>query len=407
MGDARGAGPMRDRRPPALSRRALLCSAAAAATLAFLPGCIVPEMVTMPAPQTLASVTPDEILSRRMDALLTELTSARAFSGTALVSRGEQVLLQRGYGWADLAQGFTNAPGTRFRIASVTKQFTALAVLQLQERGLLELSDRLPTYLEDCPRAWASITLHELLTHTSGIPEYDGLPGYAGIAGQHVTPEQLIAVFRDAPLDFTPGTAWKYSDSGYALLGYVIERLSGEAYGAFVQNNILQPLGLTHTAYDQDHTSPPAHATGYASWGRPADFVDVSVLYAAGALASTVGDLFRWNRALLTGAPQLVSAATLRQMFTPYVLNDPAHPESTQAYGYGWFIGRQGTHSMIWHPGNINGFVSINAMYPDDGLCVVLLSNLQSSDVRTTAEQLAGFAFEQPVGCGTACAVTA
>lgn len=388
-------------------RRRWLLGCAAAATLTLLPGRVAREGVTVPVTRTLASVTPDEILSDRMDALLTGLAAREVFSGAALVARGAQVLLNRGYGWADLRQQAGNVPGTRFRVASITKQFTAMAILQLQARGLLHVGDRLSAYVDHCPATWAPITLHQLLTHTSGIPGYSGLPGYDANASRHLTPLQLIGVFRDAPLDFAPGTGWKYSGSGYVLLGYIVERLSGLPYAQFLRANILQPLGLTQTAVDQDHPSPPVHATGYASWGLVAGFVDVSLLYAAGSLASATGDLFRWNRALITGTPRLIPPAALGQMFTPYVLNDPTQPETAQAYGYGWFIGRQGPHRMIWHPGNINGFVSINAIYPDDGLSIVLLSNLQSADVRTTVEQLAGYAFDASTDCGTACAFTA
>ena len=327
------------------------------------------------------------------DEYLSDLAVRRLFRGAALVARGGRVLLGKGYDWADIAHRAPNTQHTRFRIASVTKQFTALAVLQLQDRGRLDVRDRLSAYLRSTPPAWRPITLHQLLTHTSGIPDYFGLPGFTAIEKQAVTPEQLIALFRDLPLDFPPGTRWSYSDSGYVLLGHIVSRLTGLSYAGFLQRHVFAPLGLSGTGYDVDHPSPPRHAAGYTDWHTVAPFIDISVLYAAGALYSTVGDLLRWDRALAAGSPALLSARGLREAFTPYVSTGLPVARSA-AYGYGWFIGTEGGRRLYSHVGDINGFVSFNGFFPDDGLTVVVLSNLESApDPGDVAAHLAGITF--------------
>jgi CubicO group peptidase (beta-lactamase class C family) len=246
-------------------------------------------------------------------------------------------------------------------------------------------------YLSACPSAWRPITLHHLLTHTSGIPDYTAFPTYPAIMGRHLSPAQLIALFRDKPLQFRPGTRWRYSNSGYAVLADLVAGVSGLPYAAFLQRHIFTPLGLTNTGYDVNHPALPGHATGYATWTRPAAYIDMSVPYGNGCLYSTVDDLYRWDQALLTGHPALVAPATLRQMFTPYVPTDPAAGSRGVAYGYGWFIGAIGRHREIEHTGDINGFLSSNQVYPDDHLTVVVLSNLESNQgLRQLTSDLAG-----------------
>jgi CubicO group peptidase (beta-lactamase class C family) len=188
-------------------------------------------------------------------------------------------------------------------------------------------------------------------------------------------------------LQFSPGARWSYSNTGYALLGMVIERVSGGPYAAYLERRVLAPLGLRGTGCDTNNPSLPAHATGYTSWGTRASYIDMSVPYAAGALDSTVGDLYRWDLALLSGRPQLVRPDVLDQMFRPWVLIDSTAPKSG-AYGYGWFIDNRGAEYD--HDGDINGFVSYSAIFPAKRAEIVVLSNLESSDVRSIAEQLAG-----------------
>jgi CubicO group peptidase (beta-lactamase class C family) len=320
-------------------------------------------------------------------AYLDALVWSRQFSGAVLLAERGRVILSGGYGWANLATGVPNTPATRFRIGSLTKAFTAMAVLELTNAGRLRLTDRVCSFITGCPPAWGQITLQELLTHTSGIPDYTTVSAFGRFSQRHLTPAELVALVRGQPLLFLPGTRWSYSNTGYALLGMVIERVSGEPYATFLERHVLAPLGLRGTGYDTNNPSLPAHATGYAGWGSRASSIDMSVPYAAGALDSTVGDLYRWDLALLSGHPQLVRPDVLDQMFRPWVLIDSTAPKSG-AYGFGWFIDNRGAEYD--HDGDINGFVSYNAIFPRARVEVIVLSNLESGDVRSIAEHLAG-----------------
>lgn len=319
---------------------------------------------------------------------LDDLAARDALTGSVLLARGGQVLLSRGYGLADEASKAPNTPETRFRIGSNTKQFTAMAILLLQERGKLHVQDHLCIYIVDCPAAWQPITLHHLLTHTSGIPDYINSPDFPPLIGTPATPEQLITRFKDRPLLFAPGTRWSYSNSGYTLLGYIIERVSGESYQQFLQAAIFGPLGMKDTGYDSNDPQPPAHATGYLSPGVKPVYLDMSEFYAAGALYSTVEDLYRWDEALLTH--QLVSQQALEAMFTPSVPCPVGGCalSSDVGYGYGWFVAQESGHRLIYHWGRIDGFRSSNGFYPDDGVMVVVLSNLETTDVWTVSDHL-------------------
>lgn len=308
------------------------------------------------------------------------------FSGAVLVASGGHVLMKSAYGWADLGSRVPNSPATRFRIGSLTKQFTAMAILELQDAGRLSVADRVCSFISGCPAAWQQITLQELLTHTSGIPDYTTLPSYGRFSRLHTTPAALVARVSGRPLLSRPGTRWSYSNTGYALLGMVVERVSGRSYATFLNSHVFAPLGLRSTSYDVNHPRVPAHASGYASWGVPAAYLDMSVPYAAGALDSTVGDLYRWDRALMSDQPRLIWPATLTEMFRPWVLVNSAAPKSG-AYGYGWFIDNAGAEYD--HDGDINGFVSYNAIFPGAHAEVIVLSNLESSDARAIAEHLA------------------
>jgi CubicO group peptidase (beta-lactamase class C family) len=319
-------------------------------------------------------------------AYLERLVRRRQFSGAVLVAKGGHIILERGYGWALAAAHLRDTATTRFRIGSLTKAFTAMAVLELENADRLRLTDRVCRFISECPAAWRQITLSELLTHTSGIPDYTTLPSYARFSQHRLTPAQIVAVLRGRSLLFVPGTRWSYTNTGYVLLGMVIQQVSGQPYAAYLEQHVLAPLGLQRTGYDTNRPPLPGHAVGYASWGSRARYIDTSVPYAAGALDSTVGDLYRWDLALLSGHPQLVQPDVLRQMFRPWVLVNSAFPKSG-AYGYGWFIDNRG--SEYDHDGDINGFVSYNAIFPAKRAEIIVLSNIESTDMRSITEHLA------------------
>ncbi len=240
------------------------------------------------------------------------------FMGSVLVARDGKVLLNRGYGKADLEWHIPNAPTTKFRLGSLTKQFTAASILLLAERGKLNIDEPLKKYLPDEPAAWEPITIFNLLTHTSGIPNDTSLPGFIDASRRPTTPEQLLARLRDKPLDFPPGASWNYSNSGYHVLGYLIEKVSGETYAKFVQENIFTPLGMKNSGYDSNAEIIERHAVGYVRGPNgvaTAPYADISNSFSAGALYSTTGDLLRWEQALFGG--KVVSPASLARMTLP------------------------------------------------------------------------------------------
>jgi CubicO group peptidase (beta-lactamase class C family) len=308
-----------------------------------------------------------------MDGYLTDLMGSGRFSGAVLVAQGGQVLLSKGYGLADTMQVAPNTPQTRFRLASMSKQFTAVAILILQAQGRLNLNDPACTYLPSCPDAWGPITIRHLLTHSSGLPNYTDFAGFDGSAGQATTPDELISRFRDMPLRFAPGSAFSYGNSGYVLLGRIIEQVSGQSYGDFLRTAIFEPLGMNDSGYDDGSV---ARAVSYSRIGQIAFGINTTTLFAAGGLYSSVDDLYKWDQALYSD--RLLPANLRNEMFTPAMQN----------YGYGWFIQQRSGRRVIYHPGWISGAATYSAHLPDQGLTVIVLSNLETANVQGISDQL-------------------
>jgi CubicO group peptidase (beta-lactamase class C family) len=303
----------------------------------------------------------------RMDQIVQSYVTEHHFMGSVLVARGDQVLFSKGYGSANLEWGIPNSPSTKFRLGSVTKQFTAASILLLEERGKLNVNDPVKKYLPDAPAAWDKITIFHLLTHTSGIPNFTGFSDYAKLEPFATTAEKLVARFRDKPLDFEPGEKWSYSNSGYVLLTYLIEKISGGSYEKFVQGNIFTPLGMKDSGYDSNSAVIPHRASGYAVANNGqfenAGFIHMSVPQGAGALYSTTEDLWKWEQGLFGG--KLLRAASLEKMTTPFKNN----------YAFGLQVETVSGHKVIEHGGGIEGFNTDLAYYPDDKLTVVVLEN--------------------------------
>ncbi len=328
--------------------------------------------------------TPADALAEYLDGLAAHHT----LTGAVLVARAGKILVSRGYGLADEPTHLPNGAETRFRIGSITKQFTAAAILVLQERGKLTVQDPICHYVPDCPPQWQPITLEHLLTHSSGIPNYTEFEDFDQLLGTPVTVVDLIGRFKPRPLDFAAGERWSYSNSGYILLGAVVEKISGESYADFLGENVFAPLVLTGTGYDTNDPPLPTHASGYLNPGEPPVRFDMSEVYAAGALYSTVGNLYVWDQALL--ADRLLSAASLAAMTTVHV-PCPAGGcalSTDLGYGYGWFIANPSGRPYIYHWGHIDGFKSSNGFYPEDQLIVVVLSNLETTDVWSISSRL-------------------
>lgn len=302
------------------------------------------------------------------------------FRGAVEVRRGTEVLLRRGFGRADPVTGVPNGPNTRFRIASVTKQFTGLAVLLLQERNELSVTDPVCYHLPVCPPHWAPVTIHQLLTHTAGLRSYtedlraDPARFFATLGTRQPSPDQLVQLIAGYPLDAPPGTVWAYSNSGYVLLGKVIEQVSGKSYGDFLRDELLDPLGMSNTGYAEGPAPGEEYAVGYEDWETPAPVLSDALWFAAGGLYSTVTDLGRWQRFLLTGDPAVVKDYALAQLLRPQVAANP-----TLWYGYGIEF-RGASMSAIdsySHSGGLPGFNSYVEARPATGVTVTVLANIE------------------------------
>ncbi|PZV06600.1 MAG: serine hydrolase [Leptolyngbya sp.] len=328
-------------------------------------------------PSTELSAAFTTALAAEMDAFVQAHADHRQFMGTVLVVRDGKTVLGRAYGLADLDQQIPHSLDTRFPIGSVTKQFTAAAILQLQDRGLLNVQAPVATYLPDYPND--TITLHHLLTHTAGLPNLTSTPEYFEWMQRPATLEELIARFQDLPLEFEPGSQHRYSNSGYILLTQVIETVSGQSYGDYVQDHLLTPLGMENTGYDGPS---PGLATGYRGNARNYQIVpvaDPTSAQGAGGLYSTVGDLARWNQALfgnLPGDRAVLSEAAIAAMTTPQVSLGIAEAPHL-AYGYGLGVDTS-DQPRILHGGGISGFVSSLLYLPKQNTTIVVLSNVES-----------------------------
>ena len=327
-------------------------------------------------------------ISAKADEYLTAAMRVNGFSGSVLLARDGQPLMSKGYGMASYELDVPNTPQTVFRLGSLTKAFTATAIMMLQERGKLRIEDRICTYLTDCPAAWQPLTIRQLLMHTSGITSYTELPDYGRTMALPVTHETLIGRFRDKPLEFAPGSQYKYSNSGYYLLGVIIERTSGRSYAEFLEENIFQPLEMTSSGYDSGRRITKNRASGYQVLGGTrvnALPIDMSIPYAAGAVVSTVEDLLRWDRALYTD--KLLSRKSRDEMFTP------STDERAGGYGYGWAMKRRFDRDVIEHNGAVTGFYASLSRFPADRVVVIVLGNNAALTTRPIADDLSAIVF--------------
>jgi CubicO group peptidase (beta-lactamase class C family) len=326
---------------------------------------------------TIAEVPTVSTTSMKIDEYMKEYEKKGWFSGSILVARGGKTIISKGYGMANYELGVPNSSTTKFHLGSVTKQFTAMAVMQLEERGKLSVSDSLSKFIPDYPDG-NKITIHQLLTHTSGIPDYiNDDETFESIARLYHPIEEVIGRFKNKPLEFAPGTRYDYSNSGYVLLSYIIQKVSGKAYEDFLEENIFKQLNMKNTGYDDTKPIIRDRASGYMiSSGMliNADFFDRSNLQGADGLYSTVEDLYTWDRALYT--EKLVSKKTLERIFTPYPPADK--------YGYGWTI----NSNEISHYGLMDGFFTCIYRNKSNQTAVIILSNVQQSPIRTICRDI-------------------
>ena len=310
------------------------------------------------------------------------------FSGSILVARDGSPVVSKGCGMANYELNVPNTPQTVFRIASLTKQFTAMAIMQLQERGKLNVNDPICKYLEDCPAAWEPITIRHLLTHTSGIANFSSLPNWdETISLQPYTRAGFVKVFRDLPLQFAPDEKFKYSNSGYYLLGLIIERASGKPYPEFLRENIFVPLGMKNSGYNDSRPLVPNRASGYY-WSLTsfvnAPYLNMVSAYSNGGLYSTTEDLLLWDKALYT--EKLVSRKSLDEIFSPF----------KDGYAYGWQIGKKFDRQTTSHSGSVNGFSTFIMRFPSERVTVIVLSNSDRTSATKAATNLAAIVFGAP-----------
>jgi CubicO group peptidase (beta-lactamase class C family) len=370
---------------PAIGVSVILMSAGAA--IARAQSVASAETVAPAAPAPLDQAA----LAKKVDELVNAHMAVNGFSGSVLLARDGKPLVAKGYGYANVEWQIPNTPQTKFRIGSITKQFTSMLIMQLREAGKIKLEDSVCAYVTPCPDTWKPVTIHHLLTHTSGIPSYTGIASWRETNMVPKTVDQLIGVFRDLPLEWTPGERYAYNNSGYFLLGVVIEKASGKKYEQALKDMILTPLGLNDTGYDWSTEIIPRRASGYSSRGGAVSNASVLHMqhpYSAGALYSTAEDLLKWDQALYTTTLLPEAAKTL--MWTPFKNN----------YAYGWIIVSPSPatfgHKRIVHGGGINGFTSIIMRQPDSNVTAIVLSNNESANASAIGRELLAIYFGQP-----------
>jgi CubicO group peptidase (beta-lactamase class C family) len=330
----------------------------------------------------------------KIQEVLTLANKYRQFNGSVLVAENGKIIYKGGFGMANMEWGIPNAADTKFRLGSITKQFTSMLVMQLVEQGKLKLdgklSDYLPEYRADVGQ---KVTINHLLTHTSGIPSYTSQPGFfENVSRNPYKVGEFVKKYASGDLEFEPGSKFVYNNSGYFLLGAIIERITSKPYEQVLRENILEPLGMKNTGYDLHDPLIQKRAAGYSKnfeGYTNAPYLDMSIPYAAGSMYSTVEDLYLWDQALYTD--KLISAQSKELMFKPFL----------QKYAFGWFVAEASFKlndqpvQVISHAGGINGFSTIIARFPKEKNLIVLLDNTGQPMGRLN-ETIAKILYDQP-----------
>lgn len=341
----------------------------------LLVGLVLGSIWALAAP----SVARPQDKAAQIDEIVTSFHEKAQFDGSVLVAEKGHVILQKGYGLANREWNVPNTPDTKFRLGSITKPFVAILVLQLVQEGKLSLDDKITNHLTDYPSATGEgITIHHLLTHSSGIPEYLRRPEFSDERLRlSCLPEDLTDFFGKLQLDFEPGAKFQYSNSGYILLGRILEKVTGQPYEELVEERILARLEMEDTGCYKNGSVIPRLASGYTrdeNGYQNASYVDVSLAYASGDLYSTVGDLLKLDQALYTEKllnKELLDRMCRKQVSTP----------SGNGYGYGWDVVSQPVQ-FVGHLGDASGFFAVFAQMREDQYFVVLLSNLGNAKLR-------------------------
>jgi D-alanyl-D-alanine carboxypeptidase len=345
------------------------------ALIALIAGLVLNPLMARASP----SVTTTVPKSASTNQYLENLAREGKFSGVVLVQHNGKAVFEKAYGFAVSGWRIQNSLSTRFELASLSKQFTGAAILQLAELGKLKLDAPISQYYAKAPQSWSSISVRQLANHTSGLPGDEIKDFNKGIATPYSL-EELIDTFRDRPLVAKPGEAWAYTNTEYYLLAYIIEQVSGEKYGGYLAAHIFKPAGMIHSGFAGTLSIIPEAAEGYARDAgtlRHRDYFDRSLEVGAGGIYSTLGDMALWNEALDSG--KLLGAEFQTMMFTPSIPGD---------YGFGWFV-TQKPYVREFHEGSDPGFAAFEARYPTKGWMIVVLSNLEDAPVRDIEAELA------------------
>ncbi|MBL4715404.1 MAG: class A beta-lactamase-related serine hydrolase [Bacteroidia bacterium] len=332
----------------------------------------------------------------QLDELLNLYTEYGQFNGSVLVAEKGEIIYKKGFGLANMEWNILNQPNTKYRLGSLTKQFTAMLILQMASENKLKLDVPISTYLPDYPKPNGDdITIHHLLTHSSGIPNYTSFPNFRNKERNRYSPEEMIRFFADSTLQFTPGEKYEYSNSGYFLLGAIIEKVTGKSYEQVLQDKIFTPLKMINTGYDHHSTILKNRASGYErEWNSRvfinAAFVDMSIPYAAGSIYSTVEDLYLWDQALYSN--QLLSKEYMDLIFANH----------GSGYGYGWGVNKDDIHgtgdslSVIEHQGGINGFHTQIFRIPSDKNLIVLFNNTSRAPLDAMTTTINRILYDKP-----------
>lgn len=323
----------------------------------------------------------EDKLTNAIDRLAAEVIESHRTAGLGIaIDQGGTVLLDKGYGYADLENKVEATPETMYRIGSVTKQFTGVAIVQLEAAGKLKLDDPVTAILTEYPTPAKPVTVENLLQHTSGIPDFTRDPSHRPNASKAMTHAEMTARFATLPLEFAPGARWNYSNSGYYLLGMIVERVSGETYAEYMASHVLAPIGLDHTRFEAPDGS--GRAQGYRPNGPDsnelvvADSISMTQPFAAGALVSTTGDLIKWQRALVE--KRTTPPDAFERIRTDLVRSGKVGEQ----YGYGIRVSKAGGRTVISHGGGIEGFGSFLAYYPESDTTIAILMNTEGVNPR-------------------------
>jgi CubicO group peptidase (beta-lactamase class C family) len=331
-------------------------------------GIILAAFFVIEAPAQFKQIKTNDEIVGWVDDYMNNAAKFDHFSGAVLVARDGKPIFRKAFGMANYELDVPNYVNTKFRIGSVSKQFTAAAILQLQERGKLNVGDSICRYLDDCPATWKQITIKNLLNHTSGIVNFTSLKEASGkfllVPHSH---KEIVDVFRHLPLESAPDEKYNYNNSGYYLLGLIIEKASGLSYANYLRKNIFAPLGMNDTDSDDGETIVKNRASAYYlgrdSIFRNTYYTNVEILFSIGGAYSTVNDLLLWQQSLTNG--KILSSSSREEMFTP----------GKGSYGYGWWIDQLGSCRRMYHDGGVTNFSTSLQVLPDERLTIIAISN--------------------------------